>query len=265
MDKQVIARVCGIDVTDAKSSGMVSAILDGSTESLIDAFAVVLGTAPTFEQWEAARAAWREGYAEQREGVSANTMDKAWSRFAARLDEQRGLSKPKATSAAAVKKAEAREASKAEYVSAADAMAMADTYKALADGSLTAEDLAEVLDSPEVAEALKDITPAKAAEAYAKALKAAEKLEKAEAKLIKAEEDARLKVRRETLSKAIKDAKGDVLAVLEAALDLATDSTDEARKASAWAVFEALAPVAPDAPVSSVAYAPAKGKGRRAA
>jgi hypothetical protein len=79
-------------------------------------YASMLGTDPTFDQWEAARLQWVSGYVEANPANTGNAADKAWNRFAGLLDEFFGLVKPKAASAAAVKKAAEREKKTAEIL-----------------------------------------------------------------------------------------------------------------------------------------------------
>jgi uncharacterized protein YjbJ (UPF0337 family) len=79
-------------------------------------YAGMLGTDPTFDQWEAARISWVAGYVEANPANTGNAADKAWDRFSGLLNEFFGLVKPKAASAAAVKKAAEREKKTAEIL-----------------------------------------------------------------------------------------------------------------------------------------------------
>lgn len=79
-------------------------------------YASMLGTDPTFDQWEAGRLQWVSGYVEANPANTGNAADKAWNRFAGLLDEFFGLVKPKAVSAAATKKAAEREKKTAEIL-----------------------------------------------------------------------------------------------------------------------------------------------------
>ena len=72
-------------------------------------YAAMLGTDPTFDQWEAGRVQWVAGYIEANSDNTGNAADKAWNRFAALLDEFFGLTKPKSKSPAAEKKRIERE------------------------------------------------------------------------------------------------------------------------------------------------------------
>lgn len=79
-------------------------------------YASMLGTDPTFDQWEAGRLQWVSGYVEANPANTGNAADKAWNRFAGLLDEFFGLVKPKAVSAAAEKKRAEREAKQKEVL-----------------------------------------------------------------------------------------------------------------------------------------------------
>lgn len=79
-------------------------------------YASMLGTDPTFDQWEAGRLQWVSGYVEANPANTGNAADKAWNRFAGLLDEFFGLVKPKATSAAAEKKRIEREKKQQELL-----------------------------------------------------------------------------------------------------------------------------------------------------
>jgi uncharacterized protein YjbJ (UPF0337 family) len=79
-------------------------------------YASMLGTDPTFDQWEAGRLQWVSGYVEANPANTGNAADKAWNRFAGLLDEFFGLVKPKAISAAAEKKRAERDAKQKEVL-----------------------------------------------------------------------------------------------------------------------------------------------------
>ena len=76
---------------------------------VVNAAANTLGADPTYEEWEAYRIQWVDGHAHQNPDLTANASDKAWKEFAKLLDELYGMTKPKSTGAAAVKKSEQRE------------------------------------------------------------------------------------------------------------------------------------------------------------
>jgi hypothetical protein len=65
----------------------------------------MLGTDPTYDQWEAGRIKWIAGHAEENPQLTGNAHDAAWGDFAALLGALFGLTKPKSTSPAAEKKA----------------------------------------------------------------------------------------------------------------------------------------------------------------
>ena len=79
-------------------------------------YAAMLGTDPTFDQWEAGRLQWVSGYVEANPANTGNAADKAWDRFSGLLNEFFGLVKPKATSAAAEKKRAEREKKQKELL-----------------------------------------------------------------------------------------------------------------------------------------------------
>lgn len=79
-------------------------------------YAAMLGTDPTFDQWEAGRLQWVSGYVEANPANTGNAADKAWHRFAGLLEEFFGLVKPKAVSVAAEKKRAEREKKQKELL-----------------------------------------------------------------------------------------------------------------------------------------------------
>ena len=76
---------------------------------VVTAAAQTIGANPSYEEWEAYRVQWVDGHAHQNPDLTANASDKAWKEFAKLLDELYGMTKPKSTGAAAVKKSEQRE------------------------------------------------------------------------------------------------------------------------------------------------------------
>ena len=76
---------------------------------VVTAAAQTIGADPSYEEWEAYRVQWVDGHAHQNPDLTANASDKAWKEFAKLLDELYGMTKPKSTGAAAVKKSEQRE------------------------------------------------------------------------------------------------------------------------------------------------------------
>ena len=79
-------------------------------------FATMLGTDPTFDQWEASRLQWVSGYVEANPENTGNAADKAWHRFAGLLDDLFGLTKPSSSNPAAEKKRAEREKKNAELL-----------------------------------------------------------------------------------------------------------------------------------------------------
>lgn len=79
-------------------------------------YAGMLGTDPTFDQWEAGRLQWVSGYVEANPQNTGNAADKAWDRFSGLLNEFFGLVKPKSVSAGAEKKRAEREKKTAEVL-----------------------------------------------------------------------------------------------------------------------------------------------------
>ena len=79
-------------------------------------FATMLGTDPTFDQWEASRLQWVAGYVKANPDNTGNSADKAWSRFTGLLDDLFGLTKPSSSNPAAEKKRAEREKKNAELL-----------------------------------------------------------------------------------------------------------------------------------------------------
>jgi hypothetical protein len=79
-------------------------------------YASMIGTAPSFDQWEAGRLQWVSGYVEANPENTGNAADKAWNRFAGLLDELFGLTKPTSSNPAAEKKRAEREKKNAELL-----------------------------------------------------------------------------------------------------------------------------------------------------
>ena len=73
----------------------------------------MLGTDPSYEQWESARVNWVSGHAEENPELTGNAHDAAWGEFAKLLSDLFGQTKPKSTNPVSTKKAEER-AKKAE-------------------------------------------------------------------------------------------------------------------------------------------------------
>ena len=120
MEKQIIAEQVSALSADqaltAKDAGFQFARNQLANLETARSYASMIGTEPTFDQWEAGRTNWVSGYVEANPDNTGNAADKAWNRFAGLLDELFGLVKPKAASAAAEKKRIEREKKTAEIL-----------------------------------------------------------------------------------------------------------------------------------------------------
>ena len=220
MDQAI--KVFGIDVATAANVGAVVAIADGAMVASTEVLARVLGTAPTFEHWEKTRIEWRSGYAEQKgEGVTANTIDKAWSRQAAAMAEAHGLTKPASASPEAVKKADARKAADPVKGKTLDEVR---TIKAKA-----AEDI-KTAPSPETVRL------------YAQALEAEHKLLKAEGEARAKAAKLSLQPRIDAMVKLVRNADARTLTLFEALIDATTAEKPTEQREAAWGVIMACAP-----------------------
>lgn len=79
-------------------------------------YSKMIGTHPTYDQWESGRIKWIAGYLADNKENTANAADKAWERFAKVLDDLFGLEKPSSKSPGALKKKEERARKAAELV-----------------------------------------------------------------------------------------------------------------------------------------------------
>jgi hypothetical protein len=120
MEKQIIAEPVSALSADqaltAKDCGFLFARNQLANIENAQTYAAMLGTDPTFDQWEAGRIQWVTGCIEANPANTGNAADKAWNRFAGLLDELFGLVKPKAVSAAAEKKRAERDAKQKEVL-----------------------------------------------------------------------------------------------------------------------------------------------------
>lgn len=120
MEKQIIAEQVSALTSDqsltAKDCGFQFARNQLANLENVESYAAMLGTDPTFDQWEAGRVNWVAGYTEANPANTGNAADKAWNRFTGLLDEIFGLTKPKAVSAAAEKKRLEREKKQKELL-----------------------------------------------------------------------------------------------------------------------------------------------------
>ena len=216
------------DVATLRTNAENFARLEGSRDAILREVCRVIGSAPTYEQWEACRAAMIEGYRATKPQATDEACRKFFSRLigAARLyanDEGFDFpvepTKPKAETPDAVRK-QASRANPFEGMKAADIRADMETIGT----NIKAADPAAI--------------PSELVINYNKAAKALLKAEKAEAKAAgKAAADA-LKPRRDAIAKIIKDADATTLALVESALA----TTDEKRARSAWALLLAACP-----------------------
>ena len=120
MEKQIIAEQVSALTAEqsltAKDCGFQFARNQLANLETAKEYASMIGTDPTFDQWEAGRLQWVSGYVEANPQNTGNAADKAWDRFAGLLNELFGLIKPKATSAAAEKKRIEREKKQQELL-----------------------------------------------------------------------------------------------------------------------------------------------------
>jgi len=79
-------------------------------------YAAMLGTDPTFDQWEAGRLQWVSGYVEANPENTGNAADKGWERFSALLNTLFGMTKPTSSNPAAEKKRAEREKKQQELL-----------------------------------------------------------------------------------------------------------------------------------------------------
>jgi hypothetical protein len=120
MEKQIIAEQVSALSADqaltARDAGFQFARNQLANLETAKSYASMIGTNPSFDQWEAGRINWVSGYVEANPDNTGNSADKAWNRFSGLLDELYGLVKPKAASAAAEKKRIEREKKTAEIL-----------------------------------------------------------------------------------------------------------------------------------------------------
>jgi hypothetical protein len=120
MEKQIIAEQISALSADqaltARDAGFQFARNQLANLETAKSYAAMLGTDPSFDQWEAGRVSWVSGYVEANPDNTGNSADKAWSRFSSLLDELFGLTKPENKSAGALKKRIEREKKNAEIL-----------------------------------------------------------------------------------------------------------------------------------------------------
>ena len=74
--------------------------------------AQVMGTEPTYAEWEAKRLAYVRKYMSRKPNANQDSADRAWSRLAKRMEKECGLTKPAKPSAEAQRKASKRDEEK---------------------------------------------------------------------------------------------------------------------------------------------------------
>jgi len=97
-DQKNIAADCGKSFAKNKFEKM----------EIARSYSRMLGTSPTFEQWESARINWVSGHAEENPEVTGNAHDAAWNEFATLLNSLFGQTKPRSTNPVSTKKADER-------------------------------------------------------------------------------------------------------------------------------------------------------------
>lgn len=160
-------------------------------ESAVQFVAAQLGTAPDYAKWEETRKAFTSAYAEARK-CDEDSAGKAWRRLADRMKAAYGVEKPKAPTADATRKSDARKANAAKVAEIVEA----------AGGSVAKIKAAIPKDAPPATVKL-----------YADAMMAADKAAQAKSK------DA-AKEAREALRKRLTDMNADQLAALARCADL---------------------------------------------
>lgn len=74
--------------------------------------AVVMGTNPTYVEWEAKRSAWIRKYMSRKPNANEESAERAWQRLAKRMEKEAGLTKPAKGSAESKRKATKRDEEK---------------------------------------------------------------------------------------------------------------------------------------------------------
>jgi len=253
---------CTIKPEMAESLTAAGAAFDGAHEARKRALEDVLrllGDAPPYAVWMAARAYIVAGYLRRKPNATEDARNKFWERFCKAMADYCAEdaiefvmpSKPKSESPEAAKKRAQRAASPTKGIETIeDARTAQALFGALANPNTAREDVALAVESaagkidPETAERIKTMSRTEAANAYANAVRAEARLAKAAEKEKAKTAEALLKPRRDALQKIVKDAKPDALAIIEAAADLANESTSPEARAAAWAILTAVAPKA---------------------
>jgi len=114
-------------------AGLIDQVVDRVLEAEDDAFkadlgmeksammmAEVMGTNPTYIEWEAKRSAWVRKYMSRKPNANQDSADRAWSRLAKRMENECGLTKPAKGSGEAQRKAKKRSEEQAKLESMVD-------------------------------------------------------------------------------------------------------------------------------------------------
>jgi hypothetical protein len=86
------------------------------------ALAKIMGTNPTYVEWESKRKAYISGYMARCKNATEESAERSFQRVAKRMEKECGLSKPKAVSASAKSMSAKREKEKAELESLTDSV-----------------------------------------------------------------------------------------------------------------------------------------------
>ena len=100
----------------ANKSGEMFARSEIEATEALEVFAREVGTEPSYEAWQAARVAFINGYVMVKPQAKGDAADQAFKRFKDRLVDRFGITVPKATNEAAVKKANERKAKEDKLV-----------------------------------------------------------------------------------------------------------------------------------------------------
>lgn len=103
-----------LTITSVGTAAAVFSRAEALGAEALEFVAGVLGSSPTFSEWEAVRKDFVAGYAAERK-CDADSAGKAWTRFAERMKSAYAVEKPKAPTKAAERKS-------AERVKAAEAV-----------------------------------------------------------------------------------------------------------------------------------------------
>jgi hypothetical protein len=105
-----------LDAEDALYEG------DLGMEKSARALAVIMGTDPTYVEWEAKRVAYIRAYMAKRKNANEESAERSFQRLAKRMEKECGLAKPKAVSKSAKSMSAKREKEKAELEALTDSV-----------------------------------------------------------------------------------------------------------------------------------------------